>query len=41
MAVQMCLKVVQALLWDMHDLDSPGSSEKELFLQMKITKNMY
>jgi len=40
-AVQMCLKVVQALLWDMHDLDSPGSSEKELFLQMKITKNMY
>jgi hypothetical protein len=32
--------VGQSLLWDMHDLDSPGAPEKELFLQIKIAKNM-
>jgi hypothetical protein len=36
--IHMCLKVGQALLWDLHDLDSPGSRERELFLQTKITK---
>jgi hypothetical protein len=39
--MQMCLKVSQVLLWDVYDLYSPGSPEKELFLQMKIAKNAY
>ena len=39
--IPMCLKVGQAVFWDFNDLYSPGSPEKELFLQTKITKIVY